>query len=455
MSGYDFSKDNNISGLWKLYLIMALIAGSILVFLTPVYEVPDEANHFYRAWQISEGSFLSPAVKNQEDGKIYLTAFYPKVFSSNETDTGNFDDIKNFLNTPVNYESITSSEISNTGAYTPLGYFPQALICFIARLLNCNAGVIFYAMRFAALIFAVVCVCLSMRLLPEQNLLIFLIGIMPMFMFECASVSCDPIIYGVCFLSAAYLFYLAKSENEIKPVQIFALITIALSIGLLKQIYGTILLLYFFIPYQRFKTKTKFFAFGLFLMALCIAVSLLWLHISVKQFNAELTILEGVADFQRQKDFIFSEPGRFIQILFTSRIKTFTADIARFIGILGRLNVILARWFYPVYALLLLFAAFTIKIRLGFFQRVIMIFGVMASIFAMDIFFYLTWTAVESNIIFGFQGRYLIPLSLLIFPVISCGSGLKNRTQFYTALTAGIISISVTLYGIFNFYYEW
>lgn len=48
----------------KSFLFIFLLFGTLMVFLTPPFQVPDEINHFYRAWQVSTGSF-SPVKQDQ------------------------------------------------------------------------------------------------------------------------------------------------------------------------------------------------------------------------------------------------------------------------------------------------------------------------------------------------------------------------------------------------------
>src|SRR5438874_141026 len=43
----------------RVYFVIALLSGLLLCFATPPFRVPDEANHFFRAYEISEGSLLS------------------------------------------------------------------------------------------------------------------------------------------------------------------------------------------------------------------------------------------------------------------------------------------------------------------------------------------------------------------------------------------------------------
>ena len=60
----------------RFFLLTALTFGLLVIFITPPFQVPDEINHFYRAWQLSEGQFLP--VKN--DARV--GGFIPKSVDS-------------------------------------------------------------------------------------------------------------------------------------------------------------------------------------------------------------------------------------------------------------------------------------------------------------------------------------------------------------------------------------
>ena len=44
----------------KIFVALFLFAGVMICFTRPPYRLMDEPVHFARAWQISEGIFLSP-----------------------------------------------------------------------------------------------------------------------------------------------------------------------------------------------------------------------------------------------------------------------------------------------------------------------------------------------------------------------------------------------------------
>ncbi|MBR0061020.1 MAG: DUF2142 domain-containing protein, partial [Selenomonadaceae bacterium] len=300
-------------GTEKIFIVVFLIFGAINCFARPPYQLMDEINHFARAWQISEGIFLSPTttlgdylsgedfnakkifnLKNAPadalDDKIYF-AEVPVSFLINAStvDAENkrvihafsLEDMEKFLATPLNVEMRERTLIPNTGVYSPPAYFPQAVAAFLGRSLNLTAGAIFYLMNLSGLIFVAVCIFWAMKFLPQAKPLIFLLAMMPMFLIEAASTSIDAVTYGVSFLGTAWLLSLKSSAEKFSRAEIFALILLSVMLAFAKSVYGTILLLFFLIPPARAGSLKKFLALGAAILLLNLFVSLMWTKLAL------------------------------------------------------------------------------------------------------------------------------------------------------------------------------
>jgi len=282
-------------GFEKAAFYLILFFGICLRIVTPPFQTLDEINHLTRAWQVSEGIFCSPAEEfrkvesgnnpttksllhwalngkesvslHNEDEKFLvavvpgsMTPPYYAIEFENKFHQVSSDMIKTFLNTPLNPEKVETHFMPNTGQYSPLAYFPQALAAFFGRHLNFSAGAIYYAMCLSALFFVASCIFFSMKILPEKKFLIFLIAAMPMFLAEIISTSADAVIYGICLLGSAWLLSQRKNFDAITYQEIFLLILFSICLGLLKSVYGTILLLYFLMPRQSLELFGNKFA---------------------------------------------------------------------------------------------------------------------------------------------------------------------------------------------------
>ena len=154
-----------------IYLLLMLITGTILTFLTPVFQIPDEPNHFARAWQISESVFISPT-EDREDGYTNLlsripAAFFTEKYIDNPFDAEkrySLDDISEFISTPVNFNDTVTIQINNTGTYAPVVYFPQALAAYVVRNFTKGGGALLLLDEICSYI-----VCYNVRFHGDKN----------------------------------------------------------------------------------------------------------------------------------------------------------------------------------------------------------------------------------------------------------------------------------------------
>ena len=461
---------------------LILIFATLVRIVTPPYQVADEINHFARAWQVSQGKFLSetakvrtiehgdnPTTKDQvrwscQGGKVTLNAEDEEFFVAetprsmmppefvldvvNKFHLVNFNMTRKFLSTPLNPDATELHLIPNTGSYSPPAYLPQAVAAFIGRQLNLSAGTIYFAMTLSALIFSATCVFLSMKLLPEKKILIFLLASMPMFLVEAASVSADAVIYGLCFLATAWILSLRKKSERLTGFEIFGLIIFAVTLGLLKQVYGAILLLYFLIPRSRFKSTAQFLGAGIFLLATELAVSTAWLYVSsdggrIPLFTGFYMGLDGI-DVAAQKNFILAHPTEFLAVFVRSLIHPDVWFAKTFFGVLGIVNVYFPKIFYVGYAAALIVAASIGKLQLTLPQRFMMLFAAFVTTFGIFAVEYLVWSPVGADVIAGVQGRYFIPTALLALSSLSLFE--PPRFANLTALLIGILSAASTIW---------
>jgi len=476
----------------QIVLFVILFFGICLRIVTPPFQMLDEIQHFPRAWQVSEGKFLSPVAKvreiengnnpitvgvvrwadavekfnlHNEDEKFLIAevprSLMPYDFTLNFANKFNqvdFETAKKFLSTPVTYSDKESHLIPNIGQYSPLAYFPQALAAFFGRHLNFSAGAIYYAMCFASLFFVAICVFFAMKILPEKKFLIFLIASMPMFLAEIISTSADAVTYGICLLGSAWLLSQRKNFNAITCREIFLLIIFSVCLGLLKSVYGTILILYFLMPRQRFKNVLHFAGFGIFLLVLELTVAGVWSYFAITANEVELfsNFYLGHADVDPllQKNFILESPTAFLNAVFNTLTFGENAKffIKTFVGRLGSYNIFLPSYFVASYMVTLIFCGgFLGNLGLKIFQRFLIFFVIMVSVTGIFVIEYIIWSPVGGNLIEGIQGRYFIPVALFGFSIFSCLSPPKYANLI--VLLIGIFSALVTIWTTYSAFY--
>ena len=450
-----------------VYALLMLIFGIALVFINPPFQIPDSGAHFSRSYQISEGYFRSPLQKKNTDKDFCFYSDIPESIIElikNEKTSMNpkevpswkhyhsFDFTRKMFSIPLNEEENLkyTSRIRNTGAYSPLVYAPQALFIFLARETFDTVGAVYYSSKIGALLFTIVCIFLAMKLLPEKKLLIFVLAFAPTFLLEISTYSADSVTYSIAILATAYLLHLRKVTTPISTKEIFCIALIAVALGLLKYVYGTILLLYFLIPAERFENKRKFFLYGVFFIVIFFVTVLGWIVFAKAGQTVELAA-SPKADMYAQLAFITSEPLQFIKIFFHT-LEVYSLEYYRqLVGVIGWIIDILPDAFFIFYGFVLLFAAAVGNINLTIKQRLFMVAAVFPTVFAMLFYTYILWTPVKYEVITSIQGRYFIPCALMLFASLSFIKNFKYETLF--AFIFGNICAGVTIWQVLDYFY--
>ena len=450
-----------------VYALLMLIFGIALVFINPPFQIPDSGAHFSRSYQISEGYFRSPLQKKNTDKDFCFYSDIPESIIElikNEKTSMNpkevpswkhyhsFDFTRKMFSIPLNEEENLkyTSRIRNTGAYSPLVYAPQALFIFLARETFDTVGAVYYSSKIGALLFTIVCIFLAMKLLPEKKLLIFVLAFAPTFLLEISTYSADSVTYSIAILATAYLLHLRKSATPISTKEIFCIALIAVALGLLKYVYGTILLLYFLIPAERFENKRKFFLYGVFFIVIFFVTVLGWIVFAKAGQTVELAA-SPKADMYAQLAFITSEPLQFVKIFFHTLETHFLIYYKHFIGVIGWLVKFVPNEFFIFYGVVLIFATVVGNINLTIKQRLFMFTAVIPTIFVMFFYTYVLWSPPQNDVITSIQGCYFIPCALMLLIHFSFTKNFKYETLI--AFTAGSISGAVTIYTIFDYFY--
>lgn len=446
-------------GARTLYIVLMLLFGTAMLLVTPPYQVPDEPMHVFRAWQVSEGVFISPVAKEATLMEwtfhdCFVTDIPVALWSDGQLfslkDGYSWEKLCADWSMPLQREDTMQMVLPNTGAYAPLAYAPQAVAAFVGRWLALSVGATLSLMRLSGLLWVIGCGWLALRLLPEKRLLIFALSFMPMFLFQAASASADATVFGVCLLGTSYLLSLRRSQERLRRRELVFLLLLAVSLGLLKQVYGVLLLLYFFLPWQRLGSRRRFWGWGLLLLVVALLTSAAWLEIGVAAQGARLAYMPE-RDAVAQLLFMRADPGHFLGIFCSSVVSHCWEWYASFIGQLGGLNVALPSWFIVVYGLLLLVAGISGRIGLRLRERLVMLASFVLASVGCIVSQYLNWTIVGAAAIEGVQGRYFIPVAMLLFGAFSVGRRLCY--EHLLAVGMAILSAMVSLRALFSVFY--
>ncbi len=441
-----------------VFVILASIFGLVIMFITPPFQVPDELNHFFRAYQIAEGQFLPQKIDEKHYGgvlpvslhntglKVNDLPFHPEAKTTTKQ-------IRNLFKIPLNQEVKRSLLFNNTAPYSPVLYIPQAIGILIGRFLDLSPVALLYLGRFLNLILYVFLIAMAIRLAPFSKWVFFMLGLMPMSIFLGASLSADTYTIGLAFVLIAFIMKISFEHHKMDIIQstiLFILIFLTL-FG--KQGYFLLAGLYFLIPSKKFDTRKKYLMFAAIYFIFCIFIVILW-HSATRGVTLQRS---GVSP-PDQIVFILSHPYGFMETLIkTIRFKTLFY-LSSFIGTLGWMDVILAPGFKITYFVMLL-AAGTINTgegKLTYKNKSLLaaIWG--GNSLLLLVMIYLWWNPVGDPSIYGIQGRYFIPLAPLFFLLFHSRIKLIKHSEILMPvilIAFSLGSLTYTVYMLVDRYY--
>jgi len=407
----------------RIFLVVGAVFGLLFVFVTPPFQAPDEYAHFYRAFQVSEGGLLAQrhngvpgawlptSVLTTAERAAPGIAFHPEKKER-------LEDLRALIEVPLTPAWRSFTGLPNTARYVPLLYLPQAAAIGVGRILGLAPILLTYAGR-AGNLAAWLCLgYLALTITPILRWPMLLLLLMPMSLFEAASLSADAMTNAVSFLLTASCLRIAVGETDAISNRQWALLTLlCVMMGVSKQVYLPLAALVLWIPARKFGGRRR--------QVVCLAVAgagtaVAWgaWTLLVADMRVEFFSYTSVPD---QLAFVLHHPGQFLRIAFNTLSSHPSNQLRSFIGILGWLDTPLPNRFIESYCFMLALTTLATglrEIRVSAGQRLLAIALAAASVLALFIVLYASWTRVGDPIIEGIQGRYFIPLSPLACVVL-------------------------------------
>ncbi len=404
-----------LTDLARLYAVVAWFVVTALALLTPPFQVPDEQQHFFRAYQISElhvrsvaqdgltGAVLPASLIELSADFLGSRSFHAKppmrAIPLRETAA--------LLARPLDPGRREFIGFTGAAAYWPGAYLPQAAAIGVGRAAGLGPLGLLYAARLLNGWIAVALIAAALRLLPSGRRAVFVVGLLPMTLYEIASCSADATTIGTALLFTA-LATRALALGRWTPRAILAATAAALVFCPLKPVYAPMLLLAF--PLGRGRTPARAVVAQAIILAVALGGAVAWLAASPVEAAAPFP---GV-DPASQLRFFAAHPFHFPHMLVVTTEIYGRQWAEQVIGVLGWLSVPL-----PWPMLVLPAAALTACallprlqpwrpdwVRAGWFVALIC-----ASFALVLLALALLWSPVGALVVEGAQGRYLLPLA--------------------------------------------
>lgn len=406
---YSIYRDKKVSTEKVFLKIIPIFALLLCLFIT-MGNGKDESSHLYRAYEISEGTFVTRIIKGNAiaiipDGikniPYYRLGTYETVL---DMFGGNIEGKEIYIN------------INTTALYSPVQYIPQATGMALSKLFTSDPVIITYAGRIGNMMACIAILYLAIKITPIGKNIFMVLSMLPITVAGIATLSADGLTTSVCFLFIAYVLRLAfDSEAKIRKRDLIFLGILSIFISLCKIVYLPLIGLLLIIPREKWNGKTDKIVKIVTLWTIGIITNLIWLSIA-----SEILSMDRNGDSIIKLGIVLENPFRYIQIILHTIVYYVDEYIKSIFGGDIKYELASAIQFSP-YILMFLTIAITFmdetikKIKISIFQKVIIILVCLAIIFLTFTSLYLQWTEYGLNYVKGVQGRYSIPFLPLVF----------------------------------------
>ena len=468
-------KASEISGRYlspiKVFVVFALVFGIIFIFLTPPYQVSDEDNHFYRAYQLSElqlrGNKTQVGPGDTLPRRLLDTKNSFDYLAQQPTHKVDYDLVKAGLSRPLDSKDKVPIGFPNTVIYPPAPYVPSAIAIGILRHFEPPPLLLMYAARLCTFAAWFLLIYASIKITPVGKWAFCVFALMPMSLFTGASVSADAVTNGLSFLAVALFFRYAMTKDSLIRKDYLALFGVSAGLALCKPPYFLLAFLFLLLPIAKFKSKKRYLQFAGSLVLIILVMLVGWAFVT-KGLYANYRITYDLANGQlihahQQAALIIHQPFEYIATLYNTYF-TGQGD-ARAVGFIGMLGWLA---FLPFWSVLLGYGLIVVSlgwlggeeeknlVPLARWRKLLIAAIGIAGILAFSTLAYLTYTPLGKSSIDGIQGRYFIPLSVLL--VAFFATKLRPKTlqlrklSFWTTVGLGVMLVSSIIVIIFRYY---
>jgi len=400
-----------------LTLILGALGAIPLVLLTPPFQVPDEVQHFYRAFQLSDLR-LRAEVRNGVAGGTLPVSLPELVKSSVYTQDGIFypatpspiTKTLKLASIPLDTGARQFVAIPGAAYYSPLPYIPQVLGIALGRLFGAGPLYLLYLGRFFNCVASLALVGFAVFLMPAAGELIMVVGLLPMSLFLYASISPDAAVISCALLFIA-LSISASARGNWKTWELAMAAAAAAVLCSVKPTYAPILLAGFVPELLRRGKAAIVVRAHMILLAVALGVTASWLLFAKSTMTSPL----GGGHPSLQMGFILHHPAFFMgALVHTLGLREIFDLYFGTVGVFGWRTVPL----HPVFFYLLPFVSFAIVWKFGargseersalcalWYSTL----ALASAVLVMTALYLLSGQVGESEVP-GVQGRYFIPI---------------------------------------------
>lgn len=326
-------------------------------------------------------------------------------------------------------------------------YVPQIIGVALAMLLGRNMVTAFLLGRFFNLAFYCLCVFLAVRRAPRFKLMFGFAGLMPMALQQAASLSYDSFVNALALILLSSILKAIFDESPLRLGDFLFIYVTAVILTPAKGVYAVFILLFFFVPKDKFPLMGKGKGFWASLLVLSCAgfFALISLPQMIRILGDTRPGFEVTGESQNTLAQALSDPIGTLRIF----VDTFNIYILDWLGDavgsdLGTYAIKVPGWLVPGYVGCLLLAVQNEREAAPSLPRGFKGCCVGASAFVILAFMltmYFAWISTADRIIYGVQGRYFTP----IIPLLLLATNGENIRVRHEAMDKWLCAIVMLL----------
>ena len=444
----------------KVFLWVAMPVGVLLVAVTPPFQVPDEPNHFYRAYQVSVGQLVSQRTSTSVGGQLprsflQVTGTVMGNVPFNPDVKQNLDAWAHAFDIPLRPHDRVEVGFPNTALTGPIAYMPQVLGIELGRLVGASTLMLFYWGRIASLLLCVALTACAIRWLTVRRWTCVLLSLLPMTLFVRSSVSSDGPTLALTMLALAICLLPAALETPSVHLKVPGLLfSIASLMAFGKPPYGAVAFLALAIPPRLLGGTKRYVSTMLALTVVFVIAQGAW----ALALRGKTAVSAPGADPPAQTTFVVDHPGDAAALLVSDFVRSAPVLTHQALGVLGWLDAPIPSSVAVFLGLMLVLVAFgepgLPPTFVGFRWLGVVICGVgTLTLLGMN---YLWWTPPGASHVEGIQGRHLLPLVPFLFLSINAPTWIGrplSRVRPVCVIAFLVVSVTTTVLTVVNRYY--
>ena len=426
-----------------VFLILILCFGSANAIMTPVFYSWDEPEHFVKSYNLASGNLV------MSEGEVLSYPVGMKEFLSKKhqilrSNYRSFEEYKNVMNSliEINYSNSEMAYYPSTAIpYTAIPYVFSAMGILIGKLLSFPFIWSFYLGRLFNLGMYATLVFFALKHIPVGKKLLFVCALLPTIFFQAATFSADVVLNSFSFLVFSIIIKWLFDQKRLAFSDLCIIGGCFIFITASKATYAPIFLMVLIFKNKNFSNKKHewLIKFGVLLIGLITFVSV---FLYGKQFGIAQWGVPGVNVKDQILSIIFN-PINFLGVIFRT-IVTQGQEILRgasmFLGFVGHFG---NASFIFIWLGVLFIAAADITNQSSLLvmrdKGIILLMCFLTLALSMTAL-YVTFTPLGYDVVYGFQGRYLIPI---IFPVLF----LFQRKYFIFKIDPNMLNIVIVIFS--------